>query len=179
MKILMIIAQNGFRDEEYKIPYDYFKNQGLEVEVASPEGGECEGKYGMIEEVDFSFSEVDLDEYRAIMIVGGPGAKNLENNKDLYTILGNINDDMWVISAICYSSVILAKAGLLMGKNATVWDEDGKQSPVLEKHGAKYINQNVVVDGRLITGNGPEAAEEFAEKVVQELNKKQERLLTD
>ena len=52
----------------------------------------------------------------------------------------------------------------------TVWNEDNKQAEILTKGGAEFVNQNVVVDGKIITANGPHAAEEFGKKVLEALN---------
>jgi protease I len=64
--------------------------------------------------------------------------------------------------------VILAHANVLQGKKATVWHTSLDQRPVkeLEKFGAEYINQNTGVDGKIITGNGPEQAQKFGQAII-------------
>lgn len=72
-----------------------------------------------------------------------------------------------VLGAICIAPVILANAKVLEGKNATVFP-DG--ADVLKQNGANYIDVNVIVDGKIITGNGPEAAEDFGRALVKLLS---------
>ena len=72
-----------------------------------------------------------------------------------------------VVAAICIAPVILARAGLLKGKRATVFP-DG--IPELEKAGAVYTAQSVERDGRIITGNGPEAAEAFGREIAAQFS---------
>ena len=63
---------------------------------------------------------------------------------------------------------ILAAAGILKHKRATVF-ADSKKSQVkfLEEHGASYTGAHVEVDGQLITGDGPDSADEFGKKFAQ------------
>lgn len=65
------------------------------------------------------------------------------------------------LGAICIAPLILAKAGVLKGRKATVWDSGGEQIAILKAHGAVYTDQAVVIDGSVVTGNGPGAAGEF------------------
>jgi protease I len=67
-------------------------------------------------------------------------------------------------NTICIAPVILANAGLLKDKNATVFP-DGIEK--LQAGKAIYTGNIVEVDGRLITGCGPEAAEKFGNELVK------------
>ncbi|MEM2638356.1 MAG: DJ-1/PfpI family protein, partial [Candidatus Hadarchaeales archaeon] len=70
-----------------------------------------------------------------------------------------------VVGAICIAPVILANAGILKGRRATVWDGDFVK--MLEAGGAKYTGKNVEVDGKIVTANGPHAAREFGKKIAE------------
>ena len=74
-----------------------------------------------------------------------------------------------ILAAICIAPAILAKAGVLEGKNATVWSSVLDKGPIkiLEENGANYVEKDVVVDGNIITANGPQAASEFGRKIVE------------
>jgi protease I len=167
MKILMIVAQNGFRDEEFKIPHDYFLEQHLVVDVASEKIGDCIGKYGLQITADRSFSKVDIEDYLAVVFIGGPGSKKLVGNIELQKIIKDAQSRNIIIAAICYAPVILARAGALDGKKATVFDEDGLQGPILIEEGASFIKSDLVTHGNIITSNGPAAAEKFAKEIVR------------
>lgn len=167
MKLLMIIAKQDFRDEEFQVPYDHFKSKGVEVDVASTEAGNCFGMFGTVVEAERSLDDIALPEYFAVVIAGGAGAKPLADNAKLREIVQKAKEHDIIIAAICIAPTILAKAGILEGKKATVWNDDKEQSPILLKNGADYVNEDVVVDGRIITGKGPNAAQEFAEKIME------------
>lgn len=167
MKILMIIAQKGFRDEEYQIPYDYFIEKEISVDVASEQKGQCIGQLGLFVDSDIALKDVVIQEYFAVVIVGGQGAGTLFGNSDVERILKEAKEQNIVISAICYSPAVLAHAGILKGKKATVWNGDGKQEEILIQGGAEFVDEDVVTDGLVVTANGPSAALKFAEEVVR------------
>jgi protease I len=169
MKILIVVAKEGFRDEEFKDPFDVFMQHNIEVRVISTEAGKCFGKLGMIIKADLSFSDIDLDkdidDYSAIMLVGGPGARDLVGIEKLEQIIKSFMDKDKIVSAICFAPTILAKANLIKGKKVTVWNGDGKQEPVMKEHDVNYIDEEVVKDGKLITGRDYKAATRFGETV--------------
>ena len=171
MKILMVVAKEDFKDEEFQVPYDYFIQNGYSVDVASTKKGNCFGVSGTVITADLSFEEVKANEYLGIVLVGGPGSRTLVGDRALEQLLHKMNDLNMVVAAICYSPVILARAGLLKNKKATVWNGDGKQKPLLVAEGARYVEESVVVYQKLITGNGPGAALEFAKEVIKIIEK--------
>jgi len=167
MKILMIIAKENFRDEEFQMPYDLFRQNGFEVHIASTSTGDCIGMFNTIVKSNYTIHDVDITPYNAIVLVGGGGAKTLVSNPELETLLNLAQSKDKIIAAICYAPVILAKAGLLKEKNATVWNENTLQRPILESCGANFIEKDVVTDEKIITANGPKAAHKFADEIIK------------
>ncbi len=187
-KVLMVVAKDDFRDEEFKGPFEVFMREHIRVRVASTEVGKCTGAYGMTVRSDYAFSDFqekskkgknpedrDLSSYHALIIVGGFGAKNLENLEELRDIINYFAKNDKIVSAICYSPVILAKSGVMKGKKSTVWNEDGNQEPVLKENGVDYVGDSIVIDGNFITARDYNSAVEFGEtlaKAVKELANK-------
>jgi protease I len=169
LRIVMIIAKQGFRDEEFLLPFDFFRKNGANVDVASTEEGECIGKLGAKVNSDLAFDDVNPEDYNAILLVGGPGSHELVGNPKLEGIIKRAVSSGLVVGAICFAPVILGKAGVLEGKKVTAWNKDGKQKPVLEQSGAEFLDEDVIVDGKLVTANGPESAKEFAETIFKRL----------
>jgi len=166
-KILMVIAERGFRDEELFAPQKEFVKNGFKVVVASTSVGEAIGKLGAKVRPDTELSKVNFLDYDAIVVVGGPGSSEyLWNNRILYRGLADMLAKGRIVSAICASPVVLAKAGIIKDKKATVFPGD-EEITELKKAGAVYIDRDVVVDGRIITGNGPDAAPEFAQEIIK------------
>ncbi len=169
--IVMIIAFKDFRDEEYFVPRQIFRAAGAVVKTASTEKGTAIGADGGEVNVDLLVSEINPAEFDAVVFIGGPGALNYLDNEDSYKIARETIAQGKVLGAICISPAILAKAGVLEGKKATVWSSSMDKSAVkiLEDNGAVYQPESVVADGKIITADGPAAADPFGMKIVEAL----------
>ncbi len=170
-KVLLIIAHKGFKDEEYFGTRQALDDAHFQVTVASDIKGTAQGAAGNEVIASLSLQDVNAADYDAIVFIGGPGALEHLDNQVSYKIAQSALKENKIVAAICISPVILAKAGVLKGKNATVWTSPLDKAPakILEQNSAHYLNQPVVEDGQIITGNGPSAAKEFGEKIAQTL----------
>lgn len=169
-KIAMIISFKEFKDEEYFIPRFIFKQNGCIVTTISSHKGTAIGVGGGETMVDLDFDNFNPLEFDALVFVGGSGAARFLDDEDVSRILQEAKDI--VIGAICIAPAILAKNGILKGKMATVWSNNMDKSliSILEENGAEYVDLPVVTDGKIITANGPMAAKDFAEKVLEALD---------
>ncbi|RJQ24710.1 MAG: DJ-1/PfpI family protein [Peptococcaceae bacterium] len=165
--ILMVIAPKEFRDEEFFKPKEIFEEKGAKVAVASTTADIATGMLGMTVKPDSKISDVNMKDYDAIVIVGGIGSKkHLWGNSRLITLVQDAYNQDKIISAICLSPPVLAKASILEGKKATVFP-DQEAIDELKKNGATYVNENVVASDRIVTARGPESAKEFGEALVK------------
>lgn len=166
-RVLLVIAPEQFRDEEFLEPKKYLESQGAEVCVAACKKGEAKGMLGASATPDVLLSEVNPEDYAACVVVGGMGSPTyLWNDKDLHAILQTLHTHHKVIAAICLSGAVLAKAGVLKGKKATVWAMP-ESLAALETGAAIYTKEQVVKDGNIVTADGPEAAGKFAHAVAE------------
>ncbi len=166
-KIAIVIAFRDFRDAEYFVPKEVLEKAGAEIKTVSNKKGTAIGVDGGEVEIDLLISEINPTELDAVIFVGGPGClKNLDKEGS-YKIIRDTISQSKVLASICISPVILAKAGALEGKRATVWTSPFDKSAVkiLEDNGAIYQDKPVVIDGKIITGSGPDAAQEFGEAI--------------
>ena len=172
-KIVMVIAFRDFRDVEYFVPREILETARAEVKTASNKKGIAIGADGGDVEVDLLVSEINPADFDAIVFIGGPGALNYLDNEDSYKVARETVSQDKILASICISPVILAKSEVLSGKKATVWSSPLDRSPVkiLEENEAIYEDKPVVVEGKIITANGPAAAEEFGEAIVEGLTK--------
>ncbi len=165
---VLIIAFNGFQDREYEVTRGVLEEAGVKVIVASSALGRATGKSGSLVEVDSTLDEVAVESLDALVFIGGPGAKEYFNNKTAHFLVREAVERNKILAAICIAPEILAKAGVLTGKQATVWSSFVDRSTVeaLKRGGAIYLDQEVVVDGLIVTANGPAAAEKFGLAIV-------------
>ncbi len=154
----MIIAPDQFRDEEYSEPRSVLEGRGAEVVTASVAPGPCRGKLGMIARADIGLTEAIAVEYDAVAFIGGAGSKVFFDDPDAQSIASQALHAGRVTAAICIAPSVLAHAGLLRDRRVTSFPS---QEQDLVAHGGVYTGAPVEIDGKIITANGPAAAEEF------------------
>lgn len=167
-KIVFVVAPQNFRDEEYIEPKKILEDAGFHVVTASTVVGEIYGKIKIKANSDILVKNINPDDYDAIFFIGGPGASIYFNDGFVHNLIKLFLNAGKIVSAICIAPTILANAGILKGKNATVFS-DGAEA--LIKGGANYTAKNVEIDGNILTGDGPQSAKEFAQTLIKLLNK--------
>lgn len=170
-KIAMIIAFQDFRDEEYFIPKNIFSGEGLEVKTVSSKKGKAVGSYGGVIEVDLTLEDLKVPDFDGIIFVGGGGSAKYTNDDRCHQIAQEAVSQTKILGAICIAPTILARAGVLKDKKATVWRSalDKSAVKILKEGGANYQSEPVVIDGKIITANGPQSARKFGETIVRVL----------
>ena len=166
-KIAMIIAFRDFQDEEYFISKEVFEKNGAEVKTISTKEGEAIGSQGGETGVDILLDDFKTSDFDAVIFIGGSGAPKYLDNETSYNIAKQAISEKKVLAAICIAPTILAKAGVLFEKKASVWSSllDKNSIKILKGNGAVYQDKPVVIDDNIVTGNGPGAAKEFGEAI--------------
>jgi protease I len=164
-KVLMVIAPRDFRDEEFFDTKKELENAGVEITVVNSTGQPSKSMFGKIVKPDKNFYDVDSKDYDAIVFVGGSGTTAYFDNKQAQNLAKEFNDSGKLVAAICIAPVILAHAGVLAGKKATVFPSGRNDINAV----GTYTGNPVEKDGNIITGSGPEAAVEFGKKVAEAL----------
>jgi 4-methyl-5(b-hydroxyethyl)-thiazole monophosphate biosynthesis len=114
---------------------------------------------------DTTLDDVEHDDFDMIVLPGGlPGADHLNEDGRIHRLLEQMNRAEKYIAAICAAPKVLATAGLLNHKKATSYPGSLDGIPVTELH---YREENVVVDGRIITSRGPGTAMDFALSLIE------------
>jgi protease I len=165
--VLMIIAPERFRDEELFVTQEELELAGHRTVIASRVKGICPGSRGGFATATLTLLEVDVDDYDAVVFVGGGGAKVYFADDSALRIARSMAESGKVTAAICLAPVILANAGILAGKRATV---AGTEAKTLEDKGAHYTGPGVTVDGTIVTANGPKSSRLFGRKIVEFLS---------
>ena len=164
MRVLMVIAPREFRDEEFFEPREVFIKNKIEVKVASQTTREAHGRLGGIVIPDLTVGEAKVEDFSAIIFVGGRGAAVYLNDPAIRKLVQDFYNAGKIVAAICLAPSILANAGLLRGKRATCTEGEREN---LKMRGAEYTGTQVEADGKIVTGSGPEAARKFGEKIVE------------
>lgn len=170
-KIAIVITFRDFRDVEYFIPRNILAGAGAQIVTVSSQKGTAVGADGGDVQVNLTAQEVQVKDYDVIVFIGGPGmGKKLDDEAFQKIAKETVARDK-VLAAICIAPALLAKAGVLSGKKATVWSSPMEKSTIrmLEEGGAQYLAEEVVIDGKIITAVGPLAAEKFGEALIAAL----------
>lgn len=179
MKVLAI-ATHGFEETELIAVVDTLIRGGHDVDIAFEVDEEYANSGHNIKiKVEKKYKDVIpyLDEYGALFIPGGIGFTKLDKISKTNIIISHFDNFDKYIGAICAAPTLLAKRGILKGKEATVF-YDKTLEKILIKEGAilnKEIDKfkpKVVIDGKIITGNGMQASLIFGREFSKLLNKK-------
>ena len=165
-KVLMVVANSNYQDKEYKDSRNVFEDAGMAVTVASPRGGMATGMSGGSVSCDLAVADVDVADYDAVVFIGGQGSRSMANESQCQRVAREAHGSGKVVGAICHAPVVLALAGVLDGKEGTVYKDWGGPD-ILKKNGCDYKRSKVVVDGRVVTSDGPKSAKKFAKAVVE------------
>ncbi len=168
-KVAVIIASNGFQQHEYQATRTALEDNGYEVTVVSDNSGIAVGHAGANVEVDALIKDLQPSQYRAFYMIGGPGTLDCLDNTTTYKLLNEVFALQKSYGAICLAPRVLAHAQVLRGKKATGWDGDGNLQDVFEKNQVIYVHEPVVIDGNIITADGPDSADAFGAAIVKNL----------
>ena len=158
MNRMSILLANGFEEIEALAPLDVLRRLNFEVLLVSMNSSlEVKSSHGVTFKADVLF---DNDVYNSVGVVipgGMPGAKNLKNDERVISLVKDFNLNNKLIAAICAGPIVLGKANVLEGKDATSYP--GFES---ELNCRNYLLDNVVVSKNIITSRGPATAFDFA-----------------
>ncbi len=165
MKKVAVLLATGYEEIEALTVVDVMRRAGEECHIVSTEDIEVVSSHNIKVTAD-KILEDKLEDYDLVVLPGGlPGATNLQKNPKVIEVLRDFNNKGKLIAAMCAAPIVLATAGVIEGKNITSYP--GYEE---ELQGANYIdNENVVVDGNLITSRGPATTLPFAYKMLEVL----------
>lgn len=163
-KVALIVASQGFQTKEYSHTKNALAKEHIAVETFSDK------VYAVSHDEHLRVEAKELEhlnsgEFDGMFLIGGPGALKQLDTPSVYKLIKKFVESGKPWGAICISPRILANAQVLKGRKATGWDGDGQLAQVFKKHGVIYVTAHVVVDGELVTADGPEAATEFGQKI--------------
>jgi protease I len=165
-QVLLLVAPRDFRDEELFDTMAELEHAGHRCVVASRAAGKCKGARGGAVVATVAHADADASGYDAVVFVGGTGAHTYFDDAAALGLARDAWEANKVVGAICIAPTILARAGLLADKRATVF---GSEVEALRAGGAHYEGPGVVTDGSIVTASGPDQARAFGKALVKAL----------
>ena len=168
MKVAVLLT-DGFEQVEMTEPVQALQSVGARPELVSPAKGKVQGmnhdEKGDTFPIDVPLDRADPDEYDALLLPGGmknPDKLRLEP-KAIDFVRAFVRSDK-PIAAICHGPWTLIDAEGVKGKRMTSWPS---LKTDLRNAGANWVDETVVVDGKLVTSRKPDDIPAFTEKMIQ------------
>ena len=161
-KVLVPLA-DGFEDIEAITIIDVLRRAGIEVETAGITGSMVTSRMGVRMHTESRIIDMETLKHDGIVIPGGEkNVESLQKSERVKKMIRLLSDNGKLVAAICAGPLILANLGILDDKRATIY-------PGLEKNLDRPRDDKVVIDGNIITSQGPGTSIEFALAVDQQL----------
>jgi len=168
-KTIAVLATDGFEQVELDKPVAALREAGATVHIVAPEGGEIQGfehhdkgdKVG----VDKTLGDVSADDYDGLVLPGGvinPDALRLEEKAIAF--IGAFAKADKPIAAICHGPWTLIDAGIVKGRKMTSWPS---LKVDLQNAGAEWVDETVVIDGKLVTSRNPDDLPAFCDGMIK------------
>jgi 4-methyl-5(b-hydroxyethyl)-thiazole monophosphate biosynthesis len=162
MKLVMPLAE-GFEEIEAFVPLSVLRGAGVQVDLVGLAGSVATGGHGARITTDRRLADVRVDDYDGIVLPGGTrGCANLERSKAVMDLIAAMGEKGKIIAAICAAPAVLAKAGVLKNRKTAVY-------PGMERQVPYPRPEKVVVDGNVITSQGPGTAMEFSLEILKHI----------
>jgi protease I len=168
---VLILATDGFEQDELFKPRQALLDAGAHVTLASirldPITGEKGGEKGESITPDTTLDLVDTEGFDALLLPGGvANPDKLRMAPRAVEIVEEFMDDGKIVAAICHAPWLLVEADVVEGRRVTGWPSVRTD---LANAGATVVDEEVVVDGNLITSRKPDDIPAFNEAVIEAL----------
>ena len=171
MKKAVIITAPNFQDEEFTYPYYRLLEEGYVVDIATPDKVVVYGKYGVPAKPSIDTRDLRASNYDLVILPGGFEAPDrLRIKKEVLSFVKEMYESNKIVAAICHGPWICISAGIMKGKRATGYMSIADD---IRNAGATYLEEDVVIDGNLITSPHYRNNGDFMKAVIKVMNSKQ------
>jgi protease I len=168
MRVAVLIT-DGFEEVEMTKPRKALQDAGAEVIIVSPRAHRVQGynhnKKAHSFKVDLTLNKAYARNFDALLLPGGvKNPDELRANKDAVAFIKEIGADNKPIAAICHGPWSLINAELVKGQTLTSWPS---LEADLKNAGARWVDEEVVVDKNLVTSRKPEDIPVFNDAMIR------------
>jgi len=170
-RVAFLTAGEGIESAELTEPWAAVTGAGHTAELVSPERGVVQlfehlDKAGT-QQVDRTASEVGVDDYDALVLPGGVANPDaLRMDQDSVALVRSFLESGKTVAAICHAPWLLVEADGVRGRRLTSWPS---LQTDLRNAGAEWVDEEVVLDGNLITSRKPDDLPAFGRAILEAL----------
>ncbi|MGZ5198845.1 MAG: type 1 glutamine amidotransferase domain-containing protein [Telluria sp.] len=172
-KRIAMLLTDGVEQVEYTEPRRFLEEHGAEVKLVSPKGAgdEIQGFNHLTPgdkfKVEMTVRDARAGDFDMLVLPGGvANPDQLRLSDEAISFIGEFGDEDKPIAAICHGPWTLIDAGIAESKHMTSWPTLKND---LRNAGAEWTDEQVVVDGRLITSRKPDDIPAFNDAMLKEL----------
>ena len=167
-KKVIILVEQMYNEFEFWYPYYRLKEAGVDVvAVGSGSASEYTSKAGLPCKVDLAANQVSGNDYDALIIPGGYAPDHMRRHPAMVKLVKDMFEAGKIVAAICHAGWMLASADILKGRTVTSFFAIKDD---LLHAGAKWVDQEVVADGNLITSRKPDDLPAFMKAILAALS---------
>jgi protease I len=167
-KRIAILAENMYQEMELWVPYYRLKEEGAAVTVVGTGAATYTSKAGYPVNADLSAEQVTASDFDGIIIPGGYAPDLMRRSPAMVKLVKDTFSEGKVVAAICHAAWMLCSAAILKEKTATCFYSIKDD---LVNAGARYVDQEVVVDGNLITAREAKDLPAFCRELIYAFEK--------
>src|SRR3954447_21262532 len=165
-----VLATDGVEQVELDRPWQALEEAGAEPELVSFEPGTIQAfehiDKGETRKVDATLGDADPDDYAALVLPGGVvNGDFVRADADAVAFVKAFFDAGKPVAAICHAAWVLVEADVVRGRRMTSWPS---LQTDLRNAGADWVDEEVVVDGTLITSRNPDDLDAFGAAIVEQ-----------
>jgi protease I len=171
-KIAFLVAAEGIEKAELVEPWEAVRDAGHEPVLISPEAGEVQLFEHLdkaeTQPVDLTVDAAAVDQFAALVLPGGVANPDaLRMDEDAVRLVKDFVDSGKPVAAICHAAWTLVEADVVRGKRLTSWPSLRTD---IRNAGGEWIDDEVVVDGNLITSRNPSDLPAFNGALLEAVN---------
>ncbi len=161
-----ILAEELYEDLELWYPFYRLKEAGADVSILGTGAESYRSKHGYPVRPDLPVEQTTIDEFDAVVVPGGYAPDRMRRSSAMVEMVRAADQQGKVVAAICHAPWLLISAGIVSGRRATCYFSIKDD---LVNAGATYLDQEVVVDGNLITSRRPGDLPAFCRAIISAL----------
>lgn len=171
-RIAFLVAAEGIERAELVSPWESVTDAGHAAVLISPEKGNVQLFEHLdkadTREVDLTVAQAQLDDFDALVLPGGVANPDaLRTDADAVAFIRGFVESGKPVAAICHAPWTLVEADVVRGRQVTSWPS---LQTDLRNAGADWVDEQVVVDGNLITSRNPDDIPAFTAALLEAVN---------